>query len=82
MTAAPTTIAELVDILGGTSAVARELELAPSTVSGWRRCDAVPPTQHARLLAVCVAKGVYWRPPEWPPQAQLRWNPRIDAAAA
>jgi hypothetical protein len=36
------TASEIIDALGGTSAVARELELPPSTVSSWKSGDRIP----------------------------------------
>jgi hypothetical protein len=81
MTREPLSIDELIDLLGGTSEVARQLGLASPSVSGWRKDNSVPARQHARLLALCVQVGVPWRPPGWPPQVQLRFNPRVAAAA-
>jgi hypothetical protein len=65
-------------MLGGTTALARDLGLSPSAVSYWRREGTVPPSQHARVLALCVERGIFWRPPGWPHQVQLRFNRRAQ----
>ncbi|WP_289144973.1 helix-turn-helix transcriptional regulator [uncultured Sphingobium sp.] len=36
------TASDIIDALGGTSAVARELDLPPSTVSSWKSGDRIP----------------------------------------
>lgn len=36
------TASDIIDALGGTSAVARELGLPPSTVSSWKSSDNIP----------------------------------------
>ena len=72
---------ELIRQLGGTNAVAAAFGVKPSAVSNWLHTD-IPPMHHARMLSLAVRRGVFWRPPGWPPELQLRWHePRQEATA-
>lgn len=53
------TASEIIDTLGGTSAVAAALKLShPSVVHGWRRFNSIPEWRQAALLALAVEKKV------------------------
>lgn len=45
---------EIIDGLGGTSKVADELHLTPSTVSSWKTANHVPRWWHAQLLELAA----------------------------
>lgn len=47
----------VIDALGGTSAVARLIETQPSTVHYWRR-HGIPASRMAHLRLVANAKGI------------------------
>jgi len=71
---------ELIEQLGGASAIARELGVTPAAVANWATRD-VPGAQHVAVLVLAVQRGVYWRPPGWPPSLQLRWYAPAAAPA-
>jgi hypothetical protein len=52
------TVAQIIDALGGTSAVASSLKLTPSTVHSWRQADFVPDWRRPALLTLSAAVGV------------------------
>lgn len=52
------TVRELVEVLGGTSAVARWLGIQPSAVSMWIERDHIPPGWHLRLFLECTSRGL------------------------
>jgi hypothetical protein len=62
--------------LGGPVAVAELLSIPSATIRAWEQDSVVPEKVHARFLALCVERGIYWRPPGWPRQVQLRWHER------
>jgi len=64
---------ELINHLGGSGAVARQLGLRTSAVSNWTKSD-VPGAHHTAMLVLAVKHGVFWRPPGWPTALQLRWH--------
>jgi hypothetical protein len=68
------TIPELIRACGGPVRLGRELGIRPSAISNWLYFDRVPERWHAVMLATALRLGIAWRPPNWPPQAQLRWN--------
>jgi len=53
-------IDRLIAELGGTSAVAGEMGLTPSVVSGWRARGNIPRWRLARVLEIAVNKRVPW----------------------
>jgi len=73
------TVAELVRRFGGPTALARALGISPNAVSNWTAAGEVPERWHARLLALAVQRKVDWRPPDWPPDVQLRCRPELTA---
>lgn len=52
------TVSDIIEELGGTSAVAQALALTPSTVSSWKSSGRVPGWRRAGLLQVAVSKNV------------------------
>ena len=70
---AATTTPDLLRALGGTCAVAALLGARPSAVSMWI-VQGVPARWHVALLVLCVQRGIFWRPPGWPAELELRWN--------
>jgi hypothetical protein len=76
------TVADLIERLGGPTALAHELGLRQSAVSNWCEREVVPAAWHARILAIAVRQGVAWRPPGWPPQACVAWEARDAEAMA
>lgn len=67
----------IIDALGGTSAVAGELNLTPSVVHGWRRSNFIPLWRQPSVLAVAVKKGVALSTVDFPSVAE-----RVRKAAA
>jgi len=59
------TVAQLVDALGGTTAVANWLDVVPSTISNWKEHGQIPPGWHLQLYLecqrreLCVAPGLF-----------------------
>lgn len=49
---APKTMAEIVDLLGGTSKVADACDCGPSTVTNWKDTNSVPRWRMKALLAL------------------------------
>lgn len=72
---------ELIRCLGGTNAVADLFGVKPSAVSNWHHTD-IPAVHHARMLSLAVRHGIFWRPPGWPPQLQVRWNDAVSRELA
>lgn len=56
------TIHTLIDHLGGTRDVARQLQLPPSTVQGWKRTGRVPASRLVQLETVLGVPRHTWRP--------------------
>jgi hypothetical protein len=52
------TASDIVDLLGGTSAVATSLGRTPSTVSSWREVNFIPDWWRTAILATPAAKRV------------------------
>jgi len=48
----------IIDALGGTVAVARELELAPTTVSSWKQSGKIPKWRAPGIREMEASKGV------------------------
>lgn len=53
---------ELIESLGGITAVARQLGVEPNRVNNWRR-RGVPADQHIALWRMALAAGLDWEPP-------------------
>ena len=51
------TISDIIDRLGGTSAVAAGLALTPSTVSSWKTSGSIPSWRRPAVLAFAKEKG-------------------------
>lgn len=58
MIVAMMTAAQIVEALGGTVAVATELDLTPSTVSSWKASGSIPRWWMPGISAFAKAKGV------------------------
>lgn len=53
-----TQAAQIVDALGGTSAVAAALELTPSTVSSWKTSGRIPRWWKKGIDEIATEKGI------------------------
>ncbi|WP_152536483.1 carph-isopro domain-containing protein [Sphingobium sp. C100] len=52
------TASDIIAALGGTSAVARELELSPSTVSSWKAGARIPKWRMPSIRSLAERQGV------------------------
>lgn len=52
------TVEQFIDALGGTIAVAAELDLAPTTVSSWKSSGSIPKWRMDGLRRIAAEKGV------------------------
>ena len=43
-------ISQLISLLGGTGAVAKELKIQPSAISNWKKQNKIPSTKHKAIL--------------------------------
>lgn len=62
--------AQLIDVLGGVTAVARLLGIAPSSVSGWK---AIPLDRKIRLAVIAEDLGLSTRKELFPDSYQDIW---------
>jgi len=62
--------AQLIDLLGGVTAVARLLGIAPSSVSGWK---AIPLDRKIRLAVIAEDLGLTTRKELFPDSYQDIW---------
>ncbi|MGQ1309082.1 Cro/CI family transcriptional regulator [Acinetobacter baumannii] len=62
--------AQLIDLLGGVTAVARFLGIAPSSVSGWK---AIPIERKIRLAVIAEDLGLTTRKELFPDSYQDIW---------
>ncbi|ENK6377249.1 Cro/CI family transcriptional regulator [Acinetobacter baumannii] len=62
--------AQLIDLLGGVTAVARLLGIAPSSVSGWK---AIPLDRKIRLAVIAEDLGLTTRQKLFPDSYQDIW---------
>jgi len=62
--------AQLIDLLGGVTAVARLLGIAPSSVSGWK---AIPIDRKIRLAVIAEDLGLTTRKELFPDNYQDIW---------
>lgn len=62
--------AQLIDLLGGVTAVARLLGIAPSSVSGWK---AIPLDRKIRLAVIAEDLGLTTRKELFPDNYQDIW---------
>ena len=69
----------IIDKLGGTSIVAAELDLTPSTVSSWRGVNFIPTWRQPAVLALAKRKKFPLARDQFPP-AEARQK-RAKAAA-
>ncbi len=51
-------VEQFLNELGGTSAVARAMGLAPTTVSSWKASGSIPNWRLGRLVELAAQKGV------------------------
>jgi hypothetical protein len=59
------TVAELIDMLGGSSKVAREFGIGPSAVSNWKRIGRFPSHSYFKLTEQLKRKGIEASPALW-----------------
>lgn len=52
------TVEQIIDALGGTVAVARELDLAPTTVSSWKSANSIPRWRLGEIRRLAERVGV------------------------
>ena len=71
------TASDIIDRLGGTSAVAIPLGLTPSVVHSWRGTNSIPRWRHGEILALAIVRGVALSTADFPQRDQ-----RISRAAA
>jgi hypothetical protein len=50
------TVAEIIDALGGVTAISAKLKLPPTTVGNWRGRGSIPARYHHALLEVSAGK--------------------------
>jgi len=58
------TASEIIEALGGTSAVARELEIAPTTVSSWKTSETIPPWRWPAIEDIAKRRGLSFERPQ------------------
>lgn len=63
------TLRDLIDALGGSSAVARELGVSQQAVTNMKARNALPPRHLLTLWRLAKEKGVDWTPPGAPSEA-------------
>lgn len=61
---------EIIDRLGGTSAVATAFDVTPSTVHGWRVHNSIPKWRRNGLLSLAADKGVLLADHDFPTPAE------------
>ena len=61
---------QLIEALGGVSAVARLLDITPASVSGW---NAIPPDRKIRLAVIAEDLGIATRKELFPDNYQDIW---------
>ncbi len=64
---------ELIDALGGTSAVAAIVDVQPPSVSGWKKHGRIPDDKLMRLAPVAEARGVATRKELFPGDWHAIW---------
>lgn len=74
----PGSVKALVEALGGITAVSALFDITPQAVCNWIAQNAIPARYHATFLMVTEREGLYWRPPGWDPDVQLRYRPEPD----
>ena len=52
------TAADIIEALGGTFAVARALNIAPTTVSSWKQSGSIPQWRMDGVMALAKSKGL------------------------
>lgn len=52
------TATDIIEALGGTFAVARALDLAPTTVSSWKQSGTIPKWRMPGIVQVAREKGI------------------------
>lgn len=53
---------ELIELLGGATAVARRLGVEPNRVNNWKR-RGIPAEHHLSLWRMAILAGLGWQPP-------------------
>lgn len=71
---------ELIDKLGGTTAVAKLLNIKPPSVHGWRT-GGIPDDKLIRLAPTCEKMGIATRRDLRPDDWQSIWPELVDADA-
>jgi hypothetical protein len=71
--------ADIIGKFGGTSSLARLMNLNASTVDSWRYHNAIPEWRQARLLELAVERNLELSTSDFPTPAE-RVNPRKAAA--
>lgn len=76
------TAVQIIDALGGTSAVASAHDLTPSTVSSWRTADFIPRWWQRPLLDMPKAKEIGLTEQDFPPKKPRKVAEQPAQAAA
>ena len=64
------TASQIVDLCGGTSALATTLQLTPSTVSSWREVNFIPRWWKAGVIEAAIAAGANVTDADFPTSKQ------------
>jgi uncharacterized protein YjcR len=59
---------DIIQSLGGLSAVANQLGVPVTTVSSWKQRDNIPEWRQAKVLELAMAQGVKLATTDFPPQ--------------
>jgi hypothetical protein len=73
------TAGDIIDRLGGTSVLARELALSVSTVDSWRTYNRIPDWRQESILKAALSAGIHLSTADFP-RPEERINPRKAAA--
>jgi hypothetical protein len=75
----------LIQALGGAVHVAETFGVTVQAVSGWIADNEVPRAREARMLQLVARleretkQRIAWRPRDWDPCMEIRYNPEADA---
>lgn len=65
------TVSHIIDVLGGTSAVARYTGWPVTTVDSWQSKNHVPEWRRAKLLEMAAAEGKPLSTMDFPPRRKI-----------
>jgi DNA-binding transcriptional regulator YdaS (Cro superfamily) len=73
---------ELIELLGGTAAVAALTKVKPPSVSGWKEANRIPDDKLIRLAPIAEARGITTRKKLFPTDWQEIWPELAKRPAA